>query len=236
MNVKAVAHPHVHAAPPQDCLGAGKVAGPGQFQVVLVARHDGDRKPGGNGHSDIIGSVARMGKMPRQNGLEVKTLRRLRAVKPGPVAGARHQSPGAGPQGIRNRQGRGRPRPVVQCRQNPAYHRRGHQRPCRVMDQNPVDPTPGQRHQRVADGLAARVPAPDDFHPQRGCRTSVVRMDDKDPGHSGKCVQRMGHNRTPGKDLPLLRAIPAGAQPSPCGNNNGGCGHLCNPAPVFRIS
>ena len=108
MHIKAVPKPQIHAAPFHDCRRAIKIAGEGQFQIVLVALDDGDGKPCGARHFHIIRRPTRMGAVGGQNGVIVKTLRRLRAVKPGAVTGAADQALRAGPQRIGHRKGRGR--------------------------------------------------------------------------------------------------------------------------------
>ena len=233
MHVKAVAASDVHLLPFQDRLGAGKIAGIGQFQIVLVTRHNRHVHPRRARHLDIIGGPGRVIEgLPRELGFEYfcksETLRRLRPKQPVARMRAGDLIRRAVPQRIGDGKRRCGGIVALQRVQHAGDDGGRDQRARGVMDQHAGDARPLQRQQSRADrgipGGAARHDHRLICIRRRAC--VIVGMDHQHATvQTGKRGQSMRHHRTTGQHLPLLWRSAARAQAASGGDNDGGCGH-----------
>ena len=140
VHVEAVAGADVHRSLRRSASRPREVGGGGDLEVRLVARDHAHRKPGGAGHRGVVGRLAGVGAVGREDRGEAEALRGLRP----PEALARRPAPSASAvlrraRGRRPPAGRGtRPAASSSASSTAAISRGRRERAGGVVDQHPV--------------------------------------------------------------------------------------------------
>ena len=229
VDVIAVSDTKLHGLS-KDARGALEIAGMGDLYIGLIAFDDCHVKPCGARHRHIIGSVAVMVAVRREDWTETKPLRCLRAEKSGAILRSGNQTAVTAPKRVGDGQsGRGTGR-AFERRDHPADQAVAHTGARNVMDKHPRCRSAFESFKTVENRPRAGVtPRRDDKPRKAGGQGHVIRVQDKNNMiyirmRREPCESVAGHAlRADG--LPLFWHRPTGPGAPASGHDEGGGCH-----------